>query len=279
MDKSHLISVVNCIKYRESKTSETGKFKANAYSNTLDELNTLPGQIIKVSAIKNMKQTQHMKDKLIMIITKKMKCRNTTYKKLVSIPGIGPKKAKELVAKGITIEKLSQKKYNDSLSKASKIWIKYQPISPIPRFIITSLSKFIARGNDQIVGSYRRGAVQSSDIDVITTSSVSDYLKKLSLPIIIISKGDDKASFIVQYKNQWYKTDVFHANGNFAAMLLYTTGSKATNIHMRAKAKHLGYLLNQRGLYKISNGAIIKTKTEKQIFRLLNMPFIEPTKR
>jgi DNA polymerase/3'-5' exonuclease PolX len=279
MEKSQLISIVKCIKCRESKTPGVGRFKANAYSSTLDELNKLPGRTVNMAIIKKMKQTPHMKDKLMMIVAKKIQCKITAYEQLISVPGIGSKKAKELMAQGVTVKQLSQKKYNNDLSKATKIWVKYRPTSPIPRSTITSLRKFITSGRDQIVGSYRRGNSQSSDIDILTTDTICKYLKKLTLPIVVISKGRDKASFLVEYKKAWYKTDVFYVKDNFAAMLLYTTGSKATNIHMRAKAKHLGYLLNRKGLYKISTGAIVETKTEKEIFRLLNIPYIKPTER
>jgi len=60
-------------------------------------------------------------------------------------------------------------------------------------------------------------------------------------------------------------------------MLLFATGSGTFNIRMRSNAKHKGYLLNQRGLFK--NGVRQNIKTEHQLFKFLNMKWLEPENR
>ena len=65
-------------------------------------------------------------------------------------------------------------------------------------------------------------------------------------------------------------------------MLLYSTGSKEFNLKMRAHAKGLGYLLNQKGLYYANEKKELVrdgVKTEKEIFEILSLPYTPPNKR
>ena len=60
---------------------------------------------------------------------------------------------------------------------------------------------------------------------------------------------------------------------------------------MRMKANHMGYSLNQRGLYdmvirnpskrseKLNEGVIIASETEEEIFEKLGVPWQEPHQR
>lgn len=58
---------------------------------------------------------------------------------------------------------------------------------------------------------------------------------------------------------------------------------------MRLKARHLGYRLNQRGLYKdvsrgkdgskLTEGTIVECATEEDIFRKLSVPYRPPEER
>ena len=73
--------------------------------------------------------------------------------------------------------------------------------------------------------------------------------------------------------------------------LLYFTGSQLTNIQMRQKAVLLGYSLNEYNITYKGTKDIIKPKdikkilkktiisSEKDIFKLLDMPYKKPTER
>ena len=63
----------------------------------------------------------------------------------------------------------------------------------------------------------------------------------------------------------------------FQAGLLYFTGSKDFNISMRSRAKSLGYVLNQHGLFK--GNERVHVYTEKDIMNQLNMEFVSPLHR
>lgn len=76
--------------------------------------------------------------------------------------------------------------------------------------------------------------------------------------------------------------------GEFACALLYFTGSAHFNRSMRALAKTKGMSLsehalstvirNPRGL-KVGPGQVLPTPTEKDVFRLLGLPYREPAER
>jgi DNA polymerase beta len=109
--------------------------------------------------------------------------RNNPVNILADVYGIGPKKAKELVDKGIIT--IAQLRDNQSLlNDNQKVGLKYYEdiLKRIPRAeieqykaIFESDFKKVATPNSrfEIVGSYRRGAESSGDIDVIITSDTS----------------------------------------------------------------------------------------------------------
>jgi DNA polymerase/3'-5' exonuclease PolX len=76
-----------------------------------------------------------------------------------------------------------------------------------------------------------------------------------------------------------YKIDAFRTNtADKIPMLLYSTGSKEFNVMMRGKAKKLGYLLNQKGLFK--DGKLVPDlKTELDYFKILDLEYKEPKMR
>ncbi|XP_045047529.2 DNA polymerase lambda isoform X2 [Desmodus rotundus] len=75
----------------------------------------------------------------------------------------------------------------------------------------------------------------------------------------------------------------------FACALLYFTGSAYFNRSMRALAKTKGMSLSERALstavvrdtrgLKVGSGRVLPTPTEKDVFRLLGLPYREPAER
>lgn len=74
-----------------------------------------------------------------------------------------------------------------------------------------------------------------------------------------------------------------------AALIYFSSGSHF-NRSLRLKARRHGYRLNQRGLYKdvardrqglkLTEGTLVKgIKTERDIFRVLNVPWRPPEER
>ncbi|VVB70862.1 DNA polymerase beta thumb [uncultured archaeon] len=61
--------------------------------------------------------------------------------------------------------------------------------------------------------------------------------------------------------------------------LLHHTGDKNYNIIVRNKAKHLGYKLNQYGLFKGDEKIKKKFKSERQVIEFIGLTYKSPKDR
>ena len=117
---------------------------------------------------------------------------------LSEVYGVGPQKAKELVEKGIvSIEQLRERQ-NEVLNNVQKVGLKYYEdiLEKIPRSEIDEYNEIFKEvfeavsdldSRYEIVGSYRRGALSSGDIDVIITSKTPEvFVRFLDL---LVSKN------------------------------------------------------------------------------------------
>ncbi|ULY68454.1 putative DNA polymerase family X protein [Chlorella virus XW01] len=156
----------------------------------------------------------------------------------------------------------------------------------------------------EIAGSYRRQKPISGDIDVLfSKKGVKDnkslkYLEKIinilksnikennNKPLLIddlTEDGDTKYMGFSKLKdNNVRRIDIrFIDDKSFHSALLYFTGSYELNKQMRKKAISMGLKLSEYGLFeKVDDEWVkIKTKTEKDIFKKLEMDYIEPRYR
>ena len=219
--------------------------------------------------------------------------------------GIGPKKAEELVKAGIkTIAELRLKQ-NELLNEIQKIGLIYYEdiLQRIPRSEIeqykTIFEKCFVKHNDnddfEIVGSYRRGASESGDIDVIITGLTSLAYKNLIMNLTknkiilhVLSSGPCKTLVIAKLPNSSVarRLDFLYAPINeFPFAILYFTGSKVFNTIMRQTALDQGYTFNEHGIYHLTSD---KKKgdqvaqlfpNEKAIFNFLKLPYKTPLER
>lgn len=226
---------------------------------------------------------------------------------LADVYGIGPKKANDLVkANIVTIDELRSKQ-NEVLNEVQKTGLKYyeQLQERIPRSEIqeyeTIFEDVFSRiaSNDhsakmEIVGSYRRGAQTSGDIDVIITGDTRtvytnfvDELLKTGIILEILSRGQSKTLVIAKLPNKQIarRVDFLYAPPNeFPFAILYFTGSKIFNTVMRQYALNKGYTFNEHGIYSLENkkkGAPIvhDFRTEKDIFDFLGLEYKAPVDR
>jgi DNA polymerase (family 10) len=93
----------------------------------------------------------------------------------------------------------------------------------------------------------------------------------------VIGHGETKSSVLISSGLQVDLRVVLP--GEYGAALLYFTGSKTHNIHLRQLAIDRGLLLNEYGLSDIETDKVLASKTEKQIYSRLDLPFIPPTLR
>lgn len=270
------------------------KYAAQVLENTFILSNKVDsGEINKLNI------TDHMKNKILNLKNIDKYGDKKIIKELSKIMGIGEARAKALVAQGLTnINDMYKEKWFNMLPEETKLNLKLKPEVPIPYGDIKKIEEYLNKTKYQIiiVGSYRRRRPYSNDIDVMVISDDSNILDKLLKTLLKksannchpYSKGLDKMSVILNTANitdakHIYKLDFFRCPvKDKIPMLLYSTGSKELNIIMRRNAKRKGYLLNQHGLFKLSNDKKIKIenlKTEKDYFDYLGMEYKEPEMR
>ena len=201
---------------------------------------------------------------------------------LSDIYGIGPKKATELVAKGIkTIAQLRERQ-DELLNTNQKAGLKYYEdiMERIPREeideynevfknVFDNIRKDKAVDKYEIVGSYRRGLRTSGDIDIIITSPdptlftrFVEALKTQNIIVEILSQGNTKCLVITKlplHKRARRVDFMYTTQEEYPFAVLYFTGSKAFNTMMRGHALRQGVSLNEHGLYTRLN-TINRTK-------------------
>lgn len=212
-------------------------------------------------------------------------------RKLSGIHGIGLAKARELIRAGVkSLSDLKKEKYSEILPEESRIWLKYPVTDKIPRKTAKKIIEMLKSLNYIYpVGSYRRNAEYMSDIDLLTTKSIyktvidMKYIFSNSKNIEIVdtyNAGDKKISGILRYgiPPEYIHFDIFYSDpADLVPALLHFTGGKTFNIRTRAQAKHLGYKLNQYGLFK--DGEKIRVNTEKELLDLIGVTWIPPEER
>jgi DNA ligase (NAD+) len=232
--------------------------------------------------------------------------KNNPVNVLSDVYGIGPKKAQELVEQGITTIEQLRANQHQLLNETQKIGLKYYEdiLKRIPRQEIecyNTLFKNIILENAsyEIVGSYRRRAADSGDIDVIITSESSqnfitfiDTLIKQKIIIEVLSRGSSKCLVIARITPSSIARRVdflYTSKEEYPFSILYFTGSKIFNTIMRNQALTMGLTMNEHGLYKMENktkdrkekGEKVEHKfhSEQDIFKYLNIEYREPWER
>jgi len=221
----------------------------------------------------------------------------------LQIYGIGMVKARELVLKGLTtIEQLRE--HEELLNPTQKKGLKYveSTIKRIPRDEIelykqefTNIMTAVAPPNAtyEIVGSYRRGATNSGDIDVILYQKdnipfLPVFLKEAIRRGVIVetlSHGPIKSLTIATLPGQetpFRRVDLLYSPPKeYPYAILYFTGSKWFNTAMRQRALDLGYSLNEHGFTTKETGEKVELqlRSEEEIFAFLQMTYKAPHER
>lgn len=284
---------------KEKHGSPSLPFITRAYVMVLKQLNDNfhPRDDVTPAKIADLHITTHMKSKLNDLLTTKIRADPTMQKKLLinelrRITGIGPTKAADLVGQGLkAVSQLKHPRWWNQLNADTQTALATQPHRRIPHDEIAKLEPILTKFGDAkivLVGSYRRNMPSSKDIDIMLvsprTSAMNNYLKYLEkkIPhIYLYSKGPDKMSLILELDaDRKYKADVFRAHPDYYwSYLLYSTGSKSNNLRMRAKAKRMGLLLNQKGLWKNGERVLGPTANEEAYYKALSMDYLPPERR
>ncbi|AMN83543.1 DNA polymerase beta family protein [Faustovirus] len=229
----------------------------------------------------------------------------TAYTEFTRIIGVGPATARKWLSMGIdNLLKLRQAVANDrvELTHAQKLGMVYYVDlnQRIPRPEVATIGakmrtyiNLLSRDNKfEIVGSYRRGAESSGDVDCVFTTErfdpkiitrLVDLLETDTNFIDVLSQGEQKITFLYRGKAVVRQVDIFYAQpSEYIPHILYATGSAEHNEYVRGVAKQKGYRLNQIGLFKITRGNNMKKitlHTERELYDILKIPYVEPKDR
>ena len=284
--------------------------RARAYSKAQESLMLITEDITDPSQLKGVrgigptirkKFKEYMETGTLALLERSKK--NPIYL-FAKVHGIGPKKAKALVEKdGITTMAELRERKDDVLNNVQRKGLKYftDIQKRIPRAEIQTYEKVFRKtfdklkgksGKFEIVGSYRRGAQTSGDIDVILSNDGKDKelfnkfitaLQDKGVIVDILSKGRVKSMVVAQLPGKPVRrVDFMYApTKEFAFAILYFTGSKAFNVMMRERARQLGYSMNEHRLTNLADKSdvAIAFPTERSIFDFLRMKYKEPRDR
>jgi DNA polymerase (family 10) len=132
-----------------------------------------------------------------------------------------------------------------------------------------------------VCGSLRRFSETCGDIDVIVAAAeagpVIEAFVTMTLVDRVLVRGDSKTS-VVTPRGLQIDVRVVAAH-QLGAALLYFTGSKAHNVHLRQRALDRGWTLNEYALTELDGGKVVASETEEQIYAALGLPFIPPVLR
>lgn len=287
------------------------KFRAKAYNGAAAAIHNLtenvysPTELLKVKGIgkSSVERLQEFEETgKIQLIEE---AHVNPMKELMQVYGIGEKVASSLVAKGIkSVEQLKDNAH--LLNNVQRLGLMYYDdiLLRIPRAEIDEYNEIFQVSLDaidpdarmEIVGSYRRAALTSGDIDVIMTASSAETWihwinALLSANIIthVLSRGDHKCLVIAKIPSSEHYRRVdflFTSAAEYPFSVLYFTGSKEFNEAMRAYAKTLKYTLNEHEICKLlsngKKGEVVRDyrfSSERDIFNFLHLQYVEPPLR
>jgi DNA polymerase beta len=149
----------------------------------------------------------------------------------------------------------------------------------------------------EICGSYRRGLLDSGDIDILIShpkfneniseekflDKIVKNLKKANFIIDhLTAKGDTKFMGVCKLEGGLIgrRIDIRMVDyKSFYTSLLYFTGSKDFNVNLRNIALAHNYTLNEYGLTNLSSKISTSLNSEEEIFEIFKIPYVKPEDR
>jgi DNA polymerase (family 10) len=140
--------------------------------------------------------------------------------------------------------------------------------------VVARATSVLTPGKFEVAGSYRRGKSTVGDIDLVSVEPPSVVNSRVrSVADEIIAAGDEKTSIRCLGQKVDFR---FAEPGSFGSMLLYLTGSKEFNIHLREIAIGKGLKLNEYGLEERAGGGLHTFPDEASLFAFLGLPYFPP---
>jgi DNA polymerase (family X) len=130
-------------------------------------------------------------------------------------------------------------------------------------------------------GSLRRMSETIGDVDILVAGTdplpVMDWFTSPPRAVRVLAHGETKSSILTERGLQ-VDLRVIPSEAWGAAMI-YFTGSKAHNVHIREIAVRKGLKLNEYGLYEAQDGTLLASETEEAVYERLGLSYVPPTMR
>ena len=302
MVNEEIIKYLNLLLAQKKKEKDT--FRIRAISNAITAIKGITFEITNSNQLKDIpgigKGIMERIDEILETGKLKQLGDTSEYDTLElfqKIYGVGAVKAQELYNAGYRgIDELRRDEDKLNLTNAQKIGLKhFEDINTkIPRAEITKFKKILTKSvkkvseeiEFEIVGSYRRKAKESGDIDVLFTHPKDiEYLDKIleettktGILTDTLSKGKYKYLGVGKIDEKYRRIDFLYIPyEEYYTALVYFTGSGKFNTEMRQKAKDMGMRLNEHALLK--GNKRIPIKSEKELFDILGMRYLKPENR
>jgi DNA polymerase (family 10) len=224
-------------------------------------------------------------------------------REMMSIPGLGPKKAMVLYRDlGVSsVDGLLEAIDDDRVAglkgfgkrTQDNILSGMQQLSASGGRVLVSVALDVAEamlaeltGLKQVrgaafAGSLRRMRETIGDVDLLVASTdpVPIMQTFTALPSVsrVLAKGDTKSSIVT---DRGLQVDLRVVTPEvWGAAMIYFTGSKAHNVRIRERAVREGLKLSEYGLFDAKSGELLAAETEEQVYERLGLPYIAPTLR
>ncbi len=320
---------------RKRDVAEKQTFKARAYAKVISQLKEHPEPITSYEDVKNINGIGEKISKKIKEILETGQLQSAkkamelypiaALDTLQNIYGVGPAKAKELVDAGIhSIPQLREAVRNNPklLNDKQKVGLQYYEdlLERIPREEMEEHNTLLRdlrpkawkKYQMDLVGSFRREANTSGDIDVLiripkeannAKEQLADYVRILQEAHYVeevLALGEHKCMAICRLPNKKARSPsqgeverppaprrarrldlLLTPDEEYAYALLYFTGSDKFNVAFRQHALQKGYTLNEHTLTPIQAAvrAVPYMPTERSIFQFLKLRYVEPKNR
>lgn len=195
---------------------------------------------------------------------------------VASLPGMGAKSAEKILKSISWMEQFADRCRLDEANEIAERMMNLLKDLPGVRDI-------------SVAGSFRRSLETIGDIDILIGAEMDhagalfDVFTADEHVIDILGRGDTKSSVRTREGRQVDLRIVKPTQ--FAAALMYFTGSKEHNVAMRQRARDRGMALNEYGLFKLNNEGQtdfdqpVSYQTESDIYKILDMGWVPPELR
>ena len=316
-----IISELELRRKRELSSKEpNSKYKVIAYTKAIDEIKHFNKVITSYDDVKHLPGIgKSIGNKIKQIIetgelSEEGYFQNNSIEELMTIHGIGPVKARELLKLGIgSVEQLSKAvdKNPFLLNDVQKLGLKYftYSLERIPRAEMKQHEKillgFMPEGlTGEIAGSYRRKAKDSGDIDMLITynsnTSEKDAESLFELFVVELFENGYILDTLASGKKKWMgyvskgprskprRLDILLTSPKeYPYALLYFTGSDKFNVALRKYVNTKGYTINEHEMIPLKTLESSTEKIEippimekeKDIFTFLGLEYVKPENR